>query len=283
MSFLIYFFVLLVSAASVLFGLDLMSSPLPNTPNVPIGRSVQVVSPPPAQRERRAADERALTPVYPTEPGKPKIQAETSGAAPQEQQQATLTLPPVQPATPAPVATPAPAAAVAQAPQPAPGGKTEPVTSVQPTQAPVAEAKTEAAVAAQPVTQQTAGSCNVRACGAAYQSFRASDCSYQPTAGPRRACAISGAGSAASREPRSEQTVARQSTGKDEMREVERIVKRQPLQLAPSARQAGGQTAGNGEMSEVERIVRHMTRNESGDIPVQAADGSIIIVRKTYR
>jgi hypothetical protein len=286
MSFLIYFFVLLVSAASVLFGLDLMSAPLPNTPNVPIGRSVQVVSPPPGQRETRAADERALTPVYPTEPGRPKIQAETSGAAPQEhpqeQQQATLTAPPVQPATPAPVATPAPAATVAQAPQPAPGGKTEPVTSVQPTQAPVVEAKTESTVATQPVTQQTASSCNVRACGAAYQSFRASDCSYQPTAGPRRACAISGAGTAASRGPRS-QTVARQSTGKDEMREVERIVKRQPLQLAPSARQARGQTAGNGEMSEVERIVRHMTRNESGDIPVQAADGSIIIVRKTYR
>ena len=52
MSFLIYFFVLLVSAASVLFGLDLMNSPLPNTPNVPIGRSVQVVSPPPRAAAR---------------------------------------------------------------------------------------------------------------------------------------------------------------------------------------------------------------------------------------
>ena len=55
MSFLIYFFVLLVSAASVLFGLDLMNSPLPNTPNVPIGRSVQVVSPPPAHGSARRA------------------------------------------------------------------------------------------------------------------------------------------------------------------------------------------------------------------------------------
>ena len=62
------------------------------------------------------------------------------------------------------------------------------------------------------------------------------------------------------------------------MREVERIVKRQPLQLTPSSRQA----AGNGEMSEMERIVRRMTRNESGDIPVQDGEGNIIIVRKSY-
>ena len=84
MAFLIYFFVLLVSAASVLFGLDLMNSPLPNMPNVPIGRSVQVASPP-MPRERRAADERALTPVYPAAPGKPEIQAVTSGAAAQDE------------------------------------------------------------------------------------------------------------------------------------------------------------------------------------------------------
>jgi len=248
MSFLIYFFVLLVSAASVLFGLDLMNSPLPNTPNVPIGRSVQVVSPPPAQqRELRAADERALTPVYPTEPGKPKAQAETSGAATQN-----ADLPPV----PTP-----PVASVAQALQPAP------------------EAKTEPAVTAQPVAQQAPSSCNVQACGAAYLSFRAADCSYQPVAGPRRACrTMRGASTASAPAPKPQQ-VARQVTGKDEMREVERFVKRQPLQLTPPARQ----TAASGEISEVERIVRHMTRNESGDIPVQDGEGNIIIVRKGYR
>lgn len=289
MSFLIYFFVLLVSAASVLFGLDLMNSPLPKTPNVPIGRSVQVVSPPPAQeRQKRVADERALTPVYPTEPGKPKIQAETSGAAPQEQQQASLTPPP---ATPAPVATPAPATTVApapqpqpvaQAPQPAPEVKTEqakaePVAPAQPAPAPVVEAKTEPAVTAQPVTQQTANTCNVQACGAAYQSFRASDCTYQPSAGPRRACTMTrGATTASAPKPR---RAAREAIGKDELRDVERIVKRQPLQLTPSARRS----ASNSEISEVERIVRHMTRNESGDVAVQDGDGNIIVVRKSYR
>ena len=247
MSFLIYFFVLLVSAASVLFGLDLMSSPLPNTPNVPIGRSVQVVSPPlPRQRETRTADERALTPVYPAEPGKLKVQAQTSGAAPQD---ADL------PATP-------PAASVAQAPQP-----------------PAPEAKTEPAVTAQPAAQQASSSCNVQACGAAYQSFRAADCSYQPADGPRRACTIAGGAATASvRAPKPQQAL-RQVTGKNELRAVERIVRHQPLQLMPSARQ----TMAPGEMSEVERIVRRMTRNESGDIPVQDGDGNIIIVRKSYR
>jgi len=253
MSFLIYFFVLLVSAASVLFGLDLMNSPLPNTPNVPIGRSVQVASQPPAQqRQKRAADERALTPVYPTEPGKPKIQTETSGNVAQEQ--ATL--------TPAPA--PPPAANVEQAPLPQPA-------PAQPKEEPVA--------ATQPAAQQASNSCNVQACGAAYQSFRAADCSYQPADGPRRACTIAGGAATASMHAPKPQQAPRQVIGKDEMRAVERIVKHQPLQLAPPA----GQSAGKGEMSEAERIVRRMTRNENADIPVQAADGSIFIVRKSYR
>lgn len=303
MSFLIYFFVLVVSAASVLFGLDLMSSPLPNTPNVPIGRSVQVTAPPPAQqRHARVADERALTPVYPTQPGKPKIGRETSGMAPQEQ--AALTPPPVPAATsvaqapqpqpapdgkaeakaePASTAQPAPVAAAAQAPPPQlarevkPEVKTEPAATTQPAPTPVVEAKTEPAVAAQPVTQQAASSCNVQACGAAYHSFRAADCSYQPSAGPRRACTMTyGQTTASGPKP---QQATRPATGKDEMREVERIVKRQPLRLTPSARQP----MASSEMSESERIVRRMTRNETGDIPVLDGDGHIIIVRKTYR
>ena len=31
--------------------------------------------------------------------------------------------------------------------------------------------------------------CNVNACSAAYRSFRATDCTYQPNDGPRRLCA----------------------------------------------------------------------------------------------
>jgi hypothetical protein len=131
---------------------------------------------------------------------------------------------------------------------------------------------------AQQATLHTSNSCNVQACGAAYQSFRAADCSYQPMSGPRRACAISGAATAASRASKP-QEAAREVTGKDEMREVERIIKRQPLQITPSARQSDS----NGEMSEVERIVRHMTRGENADVAVQDGDGNVFIVRKSYR
>ena len=38
MAFILYFIVILVSAASMVFALDLANSPLPSTPNVPIGR-----------------------------------------------------------------------------------------------------------------------------------------------------------------------------------------------------------------------------------------------------
>jgi hypothetical protein len=97
MSFLIYFFVLLVSAASVLFGIGLATSPLPKTPDVPMGRSAQAAGTAPASAKQEAqrqaqiqasakeANERALTPVYPTTPGIPKCQAETSGSVSQEQ------------------------------------------------------------------------------------------------------------------------------------------------------------------------------------------------------
>ena len=49
----------------------------------------------------------------------------------------------------------------------------EPIIGVQPRQAPVE------AAAPQP-------KCDVAACGAAYRSFRATDCSWQPFDGPRR-------------------------------------------------------------------------------------------------
>ena len=373
MAFLIYFFVLLVSAASVLFGLDLMSSPLPKTPNVPIGRSVQVASQPPVQEpHKKAADEQALTPVYPTTPGAPKVQAETSGAAPQQDAKlapapaaptaAAPAVTPPAPATPVPAApvaqNPAPAAvaqnpvpaAVAQNPAPAaaaappsapvaptqpaatiaqnsqpavvapaqepareqqakvepapqPQAKVEPATAAQPVQIeakqpveteakePVqTEAKVEPVTATQPAKHASANSCNVQACSAAYQSFRASDCTYQPHGSERRLCSMTG-GTVTARaakpdrpeKKRSEQT-ARHSRAPDDVGDddAERVVKRQPLDLHPASSRSAT-TSSRGEMREVERIVRHMTRGEGADIPVQDADGRVFIVPRGYR
>ena len=47
--------------------------------------------------------------------------------------------------------------------------------------------RSEARVIAQPVRTE-APQCNIEACAAAYRSFRASDCTYQPFEGPRQLC-----------------------------------------------------------------------------------------------
>src|SRR5690348_810931 len=137
MSFLVYFFVLLVAAGSVIFGLDWTQAPL---------------NPPP----------------YAT--------------------------PPAQTAT----ANPAPAPRAA-----APAKTTSPATAHQAlAKADAAPARDEAtqaqASAAEPASDTTTASvpaaahCNVSACAAAYRSFRASDCTYQPLEGERRLCSKSG-------------------------------------------------------------------------------------------
>ena len=177
MPFLMYAVVLLVVAASALFGLDLLTSPLP--PQKPAAHIVRNVDAPANKLAQRAADQRdeakegnansPLTPLYPTNPAANKdvrmvysptnettgsavntVKSETTGAA-----SAESSGPPAQ----APAAAPAPA--------------------------PV---QTAATPPLQPAVQKTAGHCDVQACSSAYKSFRASDCTYQPFEGARRVC-----------------------------------------------------------------------------------------------
>jgi hypothetical protein len=263
MAFLLYLFVLLVSAASVMFGLDLMTSPLPSTPNVPIGRSVRHAAQEPAApqikkaeqqtaKEQQLAD-RALTPIYPASPG-PSAPMQTSGAAAVEPT-------PVEPAQAQPSAASA-----------APAQQTQ----------------------AQPASIESPH-CDVRACSNAYRSFSAADCTYQPLAGPRRLCEKSAEATIVAVptpqpapkqqpvafSPSKQPQLARKKSGKDELAEVVRIVKQRqaapgkPLSLHPP--QA---TASSPEMSEAERIVRKMTRGRyAGDIPVIDGSGRVIVVR----
>ena len=265
MSFLIYFFVLLVSAASVLFGLDLATAPLPKTPNVPIGRSVQMAAQPSQQQRKKEADERALTPVHPAAPGSPKETQQTAQTAGQDtnsaSQQQTWMPPPE-------------------------SDQSSQVTAAQRSDDKITAEQTTPAQAAaqQPAAQQVSSACNVQACGARYQSFRASDCTYQPVAGDRRACTISTNATTATAQPRAPRQLARQASSRDELSEVDRIVRHQPMPLEPDRRaSARPDTVGGGAMSETERIVRRMTRDSETDIPVQGPDGQIIIVRKSYR
>ena len=95
MAFLLYFVVIVVSAASVMFGLDLATSPLSPPPNVLIGRAAHVAPAPgsglaqerdkhPEQvtKTARAASARTLSPIRPASPkvAKPERQAADTAA-----------------------------------------------------------------------------------------------------------------------------------------------------------------------------------------------------------
>ena len=80
------------------------------------------------------------------------------------------------------VQEPAPEAASAD---PEPSAAPEPAVELPATEPPATEAPADEP--AQPV-QAEAPQCNIEACTAAYRSFRASDCTYQPFEGPRQLC-----------------------------------------------------------------------------------------------
>lgn len=150
MSFIVYFLVAVITAGSVLFGLDLVQAPL---------------SPMPASKyELRAAVPPAAAPAVATVEPKAEPKQEPKQSAKPEQKPAAPT-PAVATLLPAPVAT-----------------ATTPVASEQP----VSIVTPEPDIAAAPPVD--APKCNIDACEAAYRSFTAADCTYQPNEGPRRLC-----------------------------------------------------------------------------------------------
>jgi len=272
MAFLLYLFVLLLSAASVMFGLDLMNSPLPSTPNVPIGRNVhEAVSQPVQHKATRIAREadkpaapltgRALTPIYPASPG-PSAPMVTNDETVASNVPTEAKAPPAEPAA-------APAAPMQQGAVP------------------------QAAVPPEP--QESQPSCDVQACSRAYHSFRVTDCTYQPSQGPRRLCEKSdnvtvAAGPVPRPAPKQQTAVhglprqrqaARTKASKDALAKAgpiarQRLSPGKPMPLHPP-QSAGRRPA---ELSEVERIVLKMTRGrQQGDIAVIDSTGRVIVVR----
>lgn len=188
MSFVVYLFVLLITAGSVLFGLDWLQAPM---------------SPMPASKyELRAAKQPAPPPV---------------AAKPAPDPVRTVSQP-----TPAPVETTAAAPSTnAPAPAPAPISAPEPVAAAAPkcdvnacaaayrsftpedctyqpldgprrlcTRGTPPVAAAEPAKPAAPSSQdaRAQATCNIAACSQAFISFSANDCTYQPLEGPRRLC-----------------------------------------------------------------------------------------------
>ncbi len=230
MSFLVYFAVLLVAAASALFGLDLLTSPLP--PEKPKTQVAGTAQPPNKlarrEAEKQAADKQAnaaLTPVYPrpadenkdvrmvyppTSEALASVKGETTGSGKAEADTAQQ-----------------PAQQQAEAPQP----QAQPA---QPQQAPQQQfTPAGPAPAATPVTQPSGPQCDVSACAAAYRSFTVEDCTYQPFEGPRRLCEKSPAGeqsrTAETARPKAPeikpQRVVRQANEDTRMRDAVRRVK----------------------------------------------------------
>jgi hypothetical protein len=186
MSFVVYLAVLIVAAASALFGLDLLTAPLPPKPLAQVASvtkgTPEKLSQRQAEKEQadKQANNRALSPVFPAAPG--------------ESKDVRTVYPPANETTGANHADTAAAPAQAEAKQ----GETNPAAETKPTVQAAAtpddrsEAQQGAAAAAipatAPVAQQSAGRCDIQACTQAYSSFRTADCTYQPFSGPRRVC-----------------------------------------------------------------------------------------------
>jgi hypothetical protein len=172
MSFIIYFFVLLITAGSLLFGLDWVSAPM---------------SPMPASRYELHAAKRPAAPA-----GLARAEAVAQPATkPGDGQVAS---PPL--ATPAVVpvaALPAPKCDIAAC-EAAYRSFTPEDCTYQPNDGPrrlCTKGKPPIAAHLKPPATPDAraqATCNVAACTRAYISFTAADCTYQPTEGPRRLC-----------------------------------------------------------------------------------------------
>lgn len=188
MAFLAYLVVLIFAGGAAMFGLDLITAPLPQHHTAPPTLSTASKPNKVARREADAdrhdvaANSKELTPVYPTNPG--GVREVTADKAPSVAPAVAPTARETTGAAPAP--TPSTVAAEVPAPE------QKPVVKTAPTVAPPAIAASAAPAAqtqpSQAVAQQSIGHCDVQACASAYHSFRASDCTYQPYEGSRRAC-----------------------------------------------------------------------------------------------
>jgi hypothetical protein len=178
MQFLVYLTVLMVSISTVLLEVHWLTSPAPQPK--PVVQAANVPAPP---RKVEGPTE-ALSPVYP-KPAETAAAAPTS--APQSQPQQSQAQPqqsqPQQPQQAPSNTTPAPAAIAANPEPQKPAAET---TGVAARTEDSRESATATAVSAQATTSNNR--CDVQACSGAYQSFRASDCTYQPFEGPRRIC-----------------------------------------------------------------------------------------------
>lgn len=198
MRYLVTFIVLMISAGSVVFGVEWMSAPMSPMPASPY--QLRAAAPPPVQQAvTKQAD--VAVPVSP--------RVETAGKAVSSAPVAAAPAQPVQPTPTVAVTAPEPAPLVAPEPVPVePATAAVPLCDIQacerayrsftasdctyqPNDGPrrLCTRGTPPAAASAPRSDIRAqATCNVAACSQAYVSFNAADCTYQPLEGPRRYC-----------------------------------------------------------------------------------------------
>ena len=209
MSFIVYFFVALIAAGSVLFGLDWAQAPM--SPMPPSKYELRAaVPPPPAPTVVRVEPRGEPAPAAVVAAKPPAAVAARPAAAPVaasalDQQPASIAA-----AEPGSASAP-PAKASAQACnievcasayrsftaadctyQPSDGPRrlcTKGAPPAAAAVAPVPPAPATPATTAIATPDVRAQACNVAACSQSYpRSFSAADCTFQPAEGPRRAC-----------------------------------------------------------------------------------------------
>jgi len=168
MQFLVYLTVLMVSISTVLLEVHWLTSPPPQPKSAVQATQAANVSAQPRKVEGPTA---ALSPVYP-KPAETTPAAQSSAPQSQPQQSQVSSNP-----APAPVAV---------AVNPEPQKSATETTGVAARADEIRESATASAASVSATTSNNR--CDVQACAGAYQSFRASDCTYQPFEGPRRVC-----------------------------------------------------------------------------------------------
>jgi hypothetical protein len=186
------------------FGLVVVSPPRgpSQIAEVPVGTTASVSSPDRRHEHKKPVDrdaDRKLTPIYPASPGSPQPPAKADNRDNATSESAkTAKTDPVSEAGP-----------VTEPGRAAPPLRAETTGAASPERHVSAASESSAARPADEDVKQTpalksasepktrlaalstsgrADRCDVRACAAAYKSFRQSDCTYQPYTGPRQLC-----------------------------------------------------------------------------------------------
>lgn len=197
MALLAYLGAVVITVAGLLIGLDWLVTPLDSVRSTPHGVSTHTATTQPASAQpasSRAASSHATGPRAPAAPAVASRQADAARAASRDDATAAKPVAQVAQQTAAAKCDVQACASAYQSFRPSD-------CTYQPYNGPrrVCEKGAHAATANGAVTRlstladasntRAEAHCNVAACSSAYQSFRASDCSYQPfDGGPRRLC-----------------------------------------------------------------------------------------------